>query len=191
MSKAIGDEAAIRFAMAFYQALGYGKDVKTAFDLGCLQVHLENLNEQDTPKLLNLKNNAHEIIFAQQNKIEGSMIDLTTLTAMATAALSPLLAKGAEEVAKTAFKDAYQAIKDRLTKKPEGKTAVEKFEQSPSADATTFQAALAKHLANDSELVRMLAEALEKSGAAAPGQLVGTINAQKVVVANTIDTLKM
>jgi hypothetical protein len=52
MSKAIGDKAAIGFGTAFYQALGYGRDVKTAFDLGCVQIDLENLNEQDTPKLL-------------------------------------------------------------------------------------------------------------------------------------------
>lgn len=52
MSKAIGDTAAIRFAAAFYQALGYGKDVRTAFDLGCLQIDLHNLGEEDTPKLL-------------------------------------------------------------------------------------------------------------------------------------------
>ncbi|MGH7451302.1 MAG: CHAT domain-containing protein [bacterium] len=52
MSKTIGDAAAISFAVAFYQALGFGKDIKTAFDLGCVQIDLENLNEQDTPKLL-------------------------------------------------------------------------------------------------------------------------------------------
>jgi hypothetical protein len=40
MSKAIGDEAAINFAVAFYQALGYGKNVKTAYDLGCVQIDL-------------------------------------------------------------------------------------------------------------------------------------------------------
>ena len=32
MSKAIGDKAAISFAAAFYQALGYGKDFKTGFE---------------------------------------------------------------------------------------------------------------------------------------------------------------
>lgn len=52
MSKAIRDKAAISFAAAFYQALGYGKDVETAFDLGCVQIDLENLGERDTPKLL-------------------------------------------------------------------------------------------------------------------------------------------
>lgn len=52
MSQEIGDAAALKFATAFYQALGYGRDVKTAFDLGCAQIDLEGLNEQDTPKLL-------------------------------------------------------------------------------------------------------------------------------------------
>ncbi|MBA2682036.1 MAG: hypothetical protein H0U76_27020 [Ktedonobacteraceae bacterium] len=52
MSQAIGDAAAVSFAVAFYQALGYGRNVKTAFDLGTSQIDLENLNEQDTPQLL-------------------------------------------------------------------------------------------------------------------------------------------
>ena len=55
MSKAITDQAAISFATAFYQALGYSRDVKTAFGLGCVQIDMENLDEQDTPKLLTLK----------------------------------------------------------------------------------------------------------------------------------------
>lgn len=52
MTTAIGDQAAINFATAFYQGLGYGRSVQTAFDLGCLQIDLANLSEQDTPKLL-------------------------------------------------------------------------------------------------------------------------------------------
>lgn len=67
MSKAIGDKAAISFAVAFYQALGFGRDVKTAFDLGCLQIDLQNLDEQDTPKLLALRKNPQEIVFAQSD----------------------------------------------------------------------------------------------------------------------------
>ena len=53
MSQAIGDVAAVGFARAFYQALGYGRNVKTAFDLGHPQIDLEHLDEQDTPQLLN------------------------------------------------------------------------------------------------------------------------------------------
>ncbi len=65
MSKAIGDKAAISFSTAFYQALGYGRDIKTAFDLGCLQIDLENLKEQDTPKLLTIKSNPSYIRLIQ------------------------------------------------------------------------------------------------------------------------------
>lgn len=48
----VGDEAAIAFSVAFYQALGYGQSVKTAFELGKIQIDLEGLGEQDRPKLL-------------------------------------------------------------------------------------------------------------------------------------------
>jgi CheY-like chemotaxis protein len=63
MTKAIGDKAAISFAAAFYQALGFGRNVKTAFDLGCVQIDLESLDEQDTPKLLAVRSNPREIVF--------------------------------------------------------------------------------------------------------------------------------
>lgn len=63
MSKAIGDAAAISFSIAFYQALGYGKDLKTAFDLGCLQIDFEDLNDQDAPRLLAPNCNPREVVF--------------------------------------------------------------------------------------------------------------------------------
>ena len=52
MSRGIGDPSAISFTTAFYRALGYGKDIEAAFRLGCLQIHLEDLGEQDVPKLI-------------------------------------------------------------------------------------------------------------------------------------------
>ncbi len=67
MSKAIGDEAAIKFSAAFYQALGYGRNVKTAFDLGCNQIDLDSLNEQDTPKLLALSKKPEEIFLLHKD----------------------------------------------------------------------------------------------------------------------------
>jgi len=68
MSKAIGDLAAISFAVAFYQAVGYGRDVKTAFDLGCVQIDLESLSEQDTPKLLAINSKPNDIVLVN-NKL--------------------------------------------------------------------------------------------------------------------------
>lgn len=64
MSTAIKDDAAISFASAFYQALGYGRDLKTAFDSGCVQIDMDNLDEQDVPRLLTLKCDPTSIYFA-------------------------------------------------------------------------------------------------------------------------------
>ncbi|MGH7597687.1 MAG: CHAT domain-containing protein [bacterium] len=76
MSKAIGDEAAINFAIAFYQALGYGQNLKTAFELGCNQINLQNLNEQDSPKLITKRKDPQEMIFVQRNKTDDPSMDL-------------------------------------------------------------------------------------------------------------------
>jgi hypothetical protein len=65
MSSAIGDLAAINFSAAFYQAIGYGRDVQTAFQLGCLQINLQGLGEQDTPKLLAKRCNPGSITFVK------------------------------------------------------------------------------------------------------------------------------
>jgi len=48
----ISDTAAICFSKAFYQALGYGKDIQTAFELGCLELDLEGMSVNEKPKLL-------------------------------------------------------------------------------------------------------------------------------------------
>jgi hypothetical protein len=63
MSKAIRDEACLNFSNAFYQALGYGKDIQTAFELGCLQIDLQGLAEGDIPRLLAKRREPKTIIF--------------------------------------------------------------------------------------------------------------------------------
>ncbi len=55
MKKEIGDHAAIVFAAAIYQAIGFGKSVLTAFDLGKTALKLEGIPEEDTPQLLTRK----------------------------------------------------------------------------------------------------------------------------------------
>ena len=52
MNKAIGDKAAITFAAAFYQALGFGRSVKEAFDSGKTALMLDGIPEENTPQLL-------------------------------------------------------------------------------------------------------------------------------------------
>lgn len=52
MSGAMRDDAAFAFAGAFYQALGFGEDAQTAFELGCSQIELAGISGGDVPRLL-------------------------------------------------------------------------------------------------------------------------------------------
>ena len=65
--EAIGDSSAVSFATAFYRALGYGRDVKTAFELGGGQIDLERLGEQDMPKLLAPRSSPENIVFVHND----------------------------------------------------------------------------------------------------------------------------
>jgi hypothetical protein len=52
MSQAIGDNAAIAFAIGFYQALGAGRSIVDAYKLGCVQIRLQGIPEHLTPVLI-------------------------------------------------------------------------------------------------------------------------------------------
>ena len=52
MNRPIGDEAAIVFAASFYRAIGFGRSVKEAFELGKAALLLEGIPEDQTPELL-------------------------------------------------------------------------------------------------------------------------------------------
>ena len=52
MNQPIGDEAAIVFAASFYRALGFGRSVQEAFELGKAALLLEGIPEDKTPELL-------------------------------------------------------------------------------------------------------------------------------------------
>ena len=51
MSKDIGDEASIKFAVGFYDALGAGRDFETAYRFGCSAIDLKGIPEYLTPVL--------------------------------------------------------------------------------------------------------------------------------------------
>lgn len=55
MNQAIGDKAAIAFAIGFYQALGAGRTIEEAYKLGCVQIRLQGIAEHLTPVLLKSK----------------------------------------------------------------------------------------------------------------------------------------
>ena len=52
MNKAVGDRAAIEFAVGFYDALGAGKSYEVAYEFGRSAIDLENIPESATPVLL-------------------------------------------------------------------------------------------------------------------------------------------
>lgn len=52
MSNAISDNAAVKFAAAFYGALAYGESVQNAFNQGNVELLLAGIPENETPKLL-------------------------------------------------------------------------------------------------------------------------------------------
>lgn len=51
MNQAIGDRAAIAYAVGFYQALGAGRNIENAHKLGGVQIRLETIPEYQTPVL--------------------------------------------------------------------------------------------------------------------------------------------
>ena len=55
MNKAIGDRAAIEFAVGFYDALGAGRPVEFAYKYGCAAIRLAGIPEHLTPVLTSKK----------------------------------------------------------------------------------------------------------------------------------------
>lgn len=118
-------------------------------------------------------------------------MDAGTLSSTVIAALSPLVAAGATEIAKTAFKDVYTVLKERMKKKPEGKQAIEKFEANPAEGRDDLQKQLTQLVENEPDLGLLLQKALEKYSQGSRSPLVENVEAEKVVIADKIDTVNM
>jgi hypothetical protein len=52
MNEAISDRAAIAFTVGFYQAIGAGRTIESAYGLGCTQIWLQGIPEHLTPILI-------------------------------------------------------------------------------------------------------------------------------------------
>jgi len=78
MKKAIGDKAAIEFAVGFYDALGAGKPVEFAYKFGCAAIGLAGLTEQLTP-ILKKKPNIEEKISWFKNQPLDSIESVSEL----------------------------------------------------------------------------------------------------------------
>jgi len=66
ISGSVEDATATSFSRAFYQALGYGRNVKDAFDLGVVQVGLEGQAGQHALRLLAPRADPCKMSFVQQ-----------------------------------------------------------------------------------------------------------------------------
>ncbi|MEM9446453.1 MAG: CHAT domain-containing protein [Verrucomicrobiota bacterium] len=61
MNQAIGDDAAIQFAIGFYDALGAGRQYRDAYEFGCNAIDLDGIPESFTPVLYhNLNDGMYE-----------------------------------------------------------------------------------------------------------------------------------
>jgi CHAT domain len=56
MSRSISDDAAITFSASFYRAIGFGRSIKEAVDLGIVALGLEGIPEEQTPILMTRRN---------------------------------------------------------------------------------------------------------------------------------------
>lgn len=96
-----------------------------------------------------------------------------TLISAITAALVALATEVSKGVASEAGKDAWSKIKELIGRKPQ--IAVDKA-----------QAVVAESLESNPEVMRKLLELLKGSQSGNVGQLVGSIDAEKVIVAANI-----
>ncbi|HSN76304.1 MAG TPA: CHAT domain-containing protein [Anaerolineae bacterium] len=74
----IGDIASRNFAASFYQALAYGRDMQTAFDLGSNRINLQALDESSKPKLLAWHGDPRQVVFAAMRRDTSDLPSLAS-----------------------------------------------------------------------------------------------------------------
>lgn len=86
MKTAIGDEAAITFAVGFYKALGAGRSIEEAYKFGIVELQLHGMPENLTPTLIrnldtrltiNIENREYGISFDSQGRSTISVASTT------------------------------------------------------------------------------------------------------------------
>lgn len=88
MQKQIGDEAALEFAIGFYDALGRGENIKDAYQCGCIAISMAGISEALTPIILEKTDEFSSQIIEEieKNKVENNSIENPR-----SVAVSPLL----------------------------------------------------------------------------------------------------
>lgn len=75
MSQAIGDKAAIEFSVGFYDALGAGKSIEFAYNLGCSAIQVAGIREHLIPKLLRKEPNISSSIESTSKEMTSKSND--------------------------------------------------------------------------------------------------------------------
>src|SRR5579872_7129096 len=81
MREAIGDEAARLFSMAFYRALGHGRDVQNAFEQGLLAIESAGLDEARIPILIARAGIEPSMVFLRNSGCSAAPSRLSTPSA--------------------------------------------------------------------------------------------------------------
>ncbi len=75
MKKAIGDKAAIEFAVGFYDGLGAGRDYVFAHKLGCSAIKMAGIKENLTPVLIQLKSSSSSVNLQPNQLISSEQVE--------------------------------------------------------------------------------------------------------------------
>jgi hypothetical protein len=70
MKRAIGDEAAIAFAVGFYKALGANRSIEEAYEFGCVEIQLQGIPEESTPVLRKKQERSLAMFYLERPAIE-------------------------------------------------------------------------------------------------------------------------
>ncbi len=108
MSQAIGDRAAIEFAVGFYDALGAGRQVEFAYKLGCSAIRLAGIEENLTP-----------IIIQKLEPIEEKAASPSTEATLQSQSVQPVLTSNSgNQVFEVFFSYAHEdeKLRDELAK---------------------------------------------------------------------------
>jgi len=111
MNQAIGDTAAIAFAVGFYDALGAGRDIEFAHKLGCAAIRLEGIPEYLTPVLL--KKSTTEEVTVQPDDLEKNNLSSSTFTFVSTDKLGERQRRKLEEK-RADLEEEYHLLSEKL-----------------------------------------------------------------------------
>ena len=70
MNNEIGDKAAIKFAVGFYDALGAGRSIEDGFEFGRTSIDLESIPESCTPVLKSTENAGKRIFMSYKRDVQ-------------------------------------------------------------------------------------------------------------------------